>query len=86
MAKINSVLNTLLSGKELTASQIEGWFGVRNPTATISDIRERGYAVYANPRRNADGERKTYYRIGKPTREMVRLGILALRGNISVAA
>jgi len=40
----------VINGESLTEAAIEKRFGIKNPTATISVIRQRGYAVYANPR------------------------------------
>jgi hypothetical protein len=41
MTKKQRVLNYLSSGRNLTGSQMTRKFGVANPRATISDIREQ---------------------------------------------
>lgn len=53
-----------------TASQLAGLVGTTKASvvARISDLRRSGYAVYANTRAK---DNKTFYRLGKPSREMV---------------
>lgn len=68
------VLAALQSGEELTAKQISARFNVANPTAVIHNLRSEGFAVYANKTKNANGEVKTKYRIGKPSRKVVAAG------------
>jgi hypothetical protein len=67
-----------LAGQELTVGQIKSRYGIANPTATISEIRFAGYAIYANKRKNSVGEVHTKYRLGTPTRKVVAAGYRAL--------
>ena len=76
--KKDRLTEALLNGEQLTAAQIKSRFDIANPTATISDIRFSGYAVYANQRKNSKGETKTFYRMGKPTRKLVAAGYRAM--------
>ena len=76
--KQSRVLMALQNGEALTAKQISARFGVKNPTATISDIRFAGYAVYANPHKDTKGRVTTKYRIGKPSRAIVAAGYRAM--------
>jgi len=76
--KQSRLTEALLNGEELTASQIEARFGIKNPTATISDIRFSGVPVYANQRKNSHGEAKTFYRTGKASRKIVAAGYRAI--------
>ena len=78
VTKQSRVLEALQSGEQLTAKQISSRFGVKNPTATISDIRFSGYAVYANPSKDTKGRVTTKYRIGKPSRAIVAAGYRAM--------
>ena len=78
VSKKDQLISVLLEGEQLTAAQIRARFGIANPTATVSDIRFSGYAVYGNKRSNSKGEVKTFYRIGKPTRKVVAAGYRAL--------
>jgi hypothetical protein len=72
------VLEALTKGEELTAKQITARFGVKNPTATISELRLSGFAVYANKRTNKLGGTYTKYRLGTPSRAVVAAGFRAL--------
>jgi predicted ArsR family transcriptional regulator len=72
------VLTALQSGEQLTAKQIAARFNVKNPTATISNLRFEGFAVYANKHTDTKGRVSTKYRLGKPSREIVAAGYRAL--------
>lgn len=76
--KTNRLLEALENGEQLTAKQITHRFGIANPTATVSDLRFAGYAVYANKRTNNRGETTTKYRLGRPSRAVVAAGYRAL--------
>jgi len=53
-------------------------FAVANPTATVSALRQKGYAIYANSRTNKGGETRTFYRLGTPTKAVIAAGYKAL--------
>jgi len=74
----------VLKGETLTESQIVKRFGIANPTATISTIRQRGYAVYANQRTAGNGVKVTEYRHGNASRKMVALAYKAQSLGITV--
>jgi len=76
--KTNRLLEALENGEQLTAKQITHRFGIANPTATVSDLRFAGYAVYANKTTNNRGETTTKYRLGRPSRAVVAAGYRAL--------
>ena len=76
--KQSRVLEALQSGEQLTAKQIKARFGVANPTATISDLRYSGFAVYANQHKDTKGRVTTKYRLGKPSRAIVAAGYKAM--------
>ena len=77
--KTGKVFNAIVrKGETLSASEISKRFGVKNPTATISDIRKRGYAIYANTRKAGNGVQVTEYVMGKPSRKIVAAGYKAL--------
>jgi predicted transcriptional regulator len=81
MSRQSKLLQVLQNGKELTASQIRGQFGIAHPASAIRNLREQGYCVYANSKSDSKGDPVVKYRIGKPTRAMVaaayRLGLFA---------
>lgn len=76
--KSQMLLEAFQKGEQLTAKQITHRFGIANPTATVSDLRFAGFAVYANKRTNKRGETFTKYRLGTPTRAVVAAGYRAL--------
>jgi len=78
MTKKARLLEALRAGEQLTAKQIAARFGIANPTATVSDLRFDGFAVYANQRKNSDGDMVTRYRLGTPSRAVVAAGYRAL--------
>lgn len=72
-----------IGGKGLTAAQIESRFNVGNARATVSALRMKGYAIYANSRTDTKGRTKTFYRVGTPSRAIVAAGNRALaNGNV----
>jgi predicted ArsR family transcriptional regulator len=78
LTKQARVLEALQSGEQLTAKQIAARFGVKNPTATVSDLRYSGFAVYANQHTDTKGRVTTKYRLGRPSREIVAAGYRAM--------
>jgi hypothetical protein len=77
--KREKLLTALKAGEALTVKQIAARFGIGNPTATVSDLRLRGgFAIYANPKKNAKGISVTRYRLGTPTKAVVAAGYRAL--------
>ena len=78
ITKQSRLLEALRSGEELTAKQINARFGIANPTATVSDLRFAGFAVYANKHKDTKGRKSTKYRLGTPSRKIVAAGYRAL--------
>ena len=77
--KQGKLFNALVrEGETLSAAQISKRFGIKNPTATISDIRARGYAIYANTRKAGNGVSVTEYRHGEASRKMVAIAYKAM--------
>jgi hypothetical protein len=68
----------VLDGESLTASQITKRFSIKNPRATVSDIRYAGFPIYANTRKAGNGVRVTEYRHGKASRRLVSAGYKAM--------
>jgi hypothetical protein len=83
--KQGKLFNALvLNGETLTASQISKRFGIKNPTATVSDIRYSGFAIYANKRTAGNGVKVTEYKHGKASRRIVAAGYKALAMGLEV--
>ena len=78
ITKQSRLLEALRSGEALTAKQINARFGIANPTATVSDLRFAGFAVYANKHKDTKGRKSTKYRLGTPSRQIVAAGYRAL--------
>lgn len=68
----------VLDGEALTASQIQKRFSIKNPRATVSEIRYAGYPIYANTRKAGNGIRVTEYKHGKASRKIVSAGYKAI--------
>ena len=68
----------VLNKETLSPAQITHRFGIKNPTATISDIRARGYAIYGNQRVAGNGVKVTEYRHGEASRKMVAIAYAAI--------
>lgn len=77
-SKTGRLLNALQSGEALTEGQIRQRFGLKNPRASVSDIRYAGFAVYANQRKDSKGRVTTKYVIGRPSRRIIAAGYKAM--------
>ena len=71
MSKQAKLLSYLYTGKEVTARQISGSFGLKNPHGAIYSLREQGHCIYSNKAKLADGTETTKYRVGRPSRRMI---------------
>lgn len=78
VTKSSRLLTALQNGEALTEGQISQRFGIKNPRATVSDLRFQGFAIYANQHKDTKGRVSTKYRIGNPTRAVVAAGYRAL--------
>ncbi len=76
--KTGRLLTALQNGEALTEGQIRVRFGLKNPRASVSDIRMSGFAVYANQHKDTKGRVTTKYRIGRPSRAIVAAGYKAM--------
>jgi len=73
MSRQAKLLKYLESGNSVTARQIEGSFGLKNPHGAIYNLRNEGHCIYSNPAKLSDGSETTKYRIGTPTKRMVAI-------------
>ena len=84
-SKTYRLFQALQSGEQLTEAQIAQRFGLKNPTATISNLRlNHGFAVYANEHFDTKGRRTVKYSLGKPSRKVVAAGYKALAAGMTV--
>lgn len=76
-----------LSKKEgyntLSVAQARARFGVQNVSARIDELRQEGHCIYTNTKRRGDGTKVSVYRLGTPTKAMVRA---AIKGGFSFTA
>lgn len=65
-------------GEQRTAAQLAAQLRTTPATvaARISEIRDEGFAIYANQRTDTKGRVKTFYRHGAPRRSEVAAGRL----------
>lgn len=68
----------VLNGETLSASQISKRFSIKNPRATVSEIRYAGFPIYANQRTAGNGVKVTEYRHGKASRRLIAAGYKAM--------
>ena len=81
--KVEKVFTALVErGEELTAQQIKTRYGVANPHDAVYQIRQMGYAIYLNEKKNSKGETISKYRAGKPSRSLIAAGYRALAAGL----
>jgi predicted transcriptional regulator len=61
----------VVKGETLTPAQITSRFGLAKPRNAVMQLREEGYSIYTNHKKNSRGEIVTTYRYGRPSRAMV---------------
>ena len=84
-SKTFRLFQALKSGEQLTEAQISARFGLKNPTATISNLRlNHGFAIYANENVDTKGRRTVKYALGAPSRKVVAAGYRALSQGMAV--
>ena len=77
--KQGKLFKALVIDKEvLTEAKIAKRFGIKNPTATISSLRHKGYAIYGNKRKAGNGVEVTEYVHGGASRKLIAAGYKAM--------
>ena len=66
-SRILSALMQTEGYNTFTTAQAQRRFGITNVSARISELRQEGYAIYAN-RKSINGEKKVVYRLGTPSK------------------
>ena len=59
----------------LSVAQARARFGIQNVAARIDELRQEGHCIYTNTKRRADGSKVQVYRVGSPTKAMVRAAL-----------
>jgi hypothetical protein len=58
-----------------TVKQARHRFGIENVAARISELRQEGYCIYTNTKKLKDGRKINFYRLGTPTKALVRAAL-----------
>jgi hypothetical protein len=61
----------------LSVAQARARFGIQNVAARIDELRKEGNVIYTNTKTRGDGSKVAVYRMGKPTKAMVRTALKA---------
>jgi len=75
--KILNYLSKSEGYNTLTTAQARARFGIKNVSARIDELRQEGHCIYTNTVRRSDGSTVRAYRIGKPTKALVRAALSA---------
>lgn len=75
--KILAYLSKTEGYNTLTVAQARARFGIQNVAARIDELRKEGHVIYTNTKTRGDGTKVASYRIGKPTKAMVRAAYAA---------
>ena len=77
ITQVDRVEAALLTGRELTARQMVAMYGISSTDAArsvVSNVRQRGNAVYLNRHTDTKGRVTRKYRIGTPSKNLVAAG------------
>jgi predicted transcriptional regulator len=61
----------------LSTAQARARFGIQNVSARIDELRQEGNVIYTNTKTRGDGSKVSVYRLGTPTKAMVRTALNA---------
>ena len=79
VSKTEKLANHLAeTGDAMTAAAIRKKFSIQDVPSAVRRLREDGICVYTN----TDKQGKTRYRVGKPSREMVQIAMMALGADV----
>lgn len=74
-SKILATLSKKEGYNTLTVAQARARFGITNVSARIDELRQEGHVIYTNTKSRGDGSKVASYRMGKPTKAMVRAAL-----------
>jgi hypothetical protein len=57
-----------------TTKQAQRRFGITNVSARIDELRQEGHVIYTNTK-VVDGQKVSFYRLGTPTKALVRAAL-----------
>jgi len=70
-SKIINYLSKSRGENTLTVAQARARFGITNVAARIEELRAEGHCIYTSKKVLSDGRRVSYYKLGRPTKEMI---------------
>ena len=73
--KILNYLSKTDGYNTLTVAQARAKFGIINVSARVDELRQEGHCIYTNTKTRADGSKVKSYRLGTPTKAMVRAAL-----------
>lgn len=73
--KILNFLSKSEGYNTLSTAQARARFGIQNVSARIDELRQEGNVIYTNTRTRGDGTKVSVYRMGRPTKSMVRAAL-----------
>ena len=85
MSRQAKLLSYLQTGAEVTARQIHGSFGLKNPHDAIHQLRSKVHCIYSNRSKLADGTITIKYKIGAPSKRMVQIANAVLGADAFMA-
>ena len=59
-----------------STKQAQRRFGITNVAARIDELRQEGHVIYTNTK-SVNGKKVSFYRLGSPTKAMVRTALAA---------
>lgn len=59
----------------LTVKQAQTKFGIKNVSARVEELRKEGHCIYTNTVKRADGSKVQAYRIGAPSKALVKAAL-----------
>jgi predicted transcriptional regulator len=60
-----------------SVGQARAMFRIQNVAARIAELRQEGHCIYTNTRTRGDGSKVAIYRMGKPSKALVRAAVQA---------
>jgi hypothetical protein len=73
--KMVNYLNKTTGYNTFSVAQARKLFGIQNVTARIDELRQEGHCIYTNTVTKNDGSKTRVYRLGTPTKAMVRAAL-----------
>jgi Helix-turn-helix domain len=81
--KMLNYLNKKEGYNTFSVAQGRRLFGITNVSARIDELRQEGHCIYTNTVTKRDGTKTSVYRLGTPTKALVRA---ALKSGYSLTA